>query len=726
MIQIYVKYKDDNFYILDLKESESINLKTTVTDLNDITKIFSPFTPSFKIPATDKNKILFGFYGNEKLQGNSSRDLDCLIYVGGFIFDSGKLSVEEFSNEEYNTNFGSTVSGLVDTIGDDTIQDSFDSNIDLIWDVNAVRNNLQKITNKTLPNGIDYSYGIPFISNIREFKNTGLVDNISYNQTADIPNANFIKLTEVRPAITYLTILKSIILKYNLNVICPLFDAPELKELFVFCNAEKFISEKATFFKLENYFNSITERYIRTNNSISGYRIPAVNETKWNITLNKATGLFTVVENPSAYFDGRNNWGDGFDVQFKFTGLVSLENTTPKVVVNVKNRSGVLINSVTIENNNTINIARILHSTVNAGFGFYVEILPSNLVSWSNLIVYSNQFYRYERQGTFSIRVQSANFVMINENKTLSTNLGGNKINLVNLLPKMKAIDFLRSFFKTFKISIISTGLKDNSMYWLTPNNIKEINKSYSKRIVTYDNGILTSKKKANNYNQYIFAHKESKYYDAVYGNGTRFGELKYPTIAPAKPTKFEIKTDYSILKQSNTFNNGIVRTCLAFEKEGATIEQNGALRFKPVFDEFTLMYLNLKSLGTQSVSSEANANSNYKIDALLEANFVNYTNGKSLAFGAEDGITDSLYLNYYAEFIELLLDPNTYKSEFTVNLPANEIFLNLANTNQNESNIPVGFRPQNEIIIGEQRYQLVDSTIDLVTGKTKLTLLNL
>jgi len=59
------------------------------------------------------------------------------------------------------------------------------------------------------------------------------------------------------------------------------------------------------------------------------------------------------------------------------------------------------------------------------------------------------------------------------------------------------------------------------------------------------------------------------------------------------------------------------------------------------------------------------------------------------------------------------------------LNLTPNEIFLNFANLNQGESNIPTGFRAQNEIIIGEQRYQLVDSTIDLTTGKTKLTLLN-
>lgn len=724
MIQIYIKYKDDNFYILDLKESESINLKTTVTDLNDITKIFSPFTQSFKFPATDKNKMLVGFYGNEKLQGNSSRDFDCLIYVGGFIFDSGKLSIEEISNEEYSGTFGSTISGLVDTIGDATIQELFDYNIDIVWDVNTVRNGLQRITN-----GSNFSWGVPFISNTRTWASTGQVDNISYSQTRNDTIENFIKLSEVRPALTYETIMRQLIYKYNLGVICPLFDTPEFKELFILCNAEKFIATEAKFFRLINYLASINFKTETRNNIISGYRNPRLGEEKWRIVNNQSSGFFTVSRNTNAYV--RDSWFEGFDILIQFQNLISLENTTPSVVVNIRDAdTNALFASIKVENSNENLVFRFKDVLLNqtGTVRYYIEILPENLVSWSSIILKNKQYFRLERNGPLGIGnfVISSNFTHQTENRTLSTNLGGNKINLITLLPKMKAIDFLRSFFKTFKISIISTGLKDNSMYWLTPNNIKEVNKSYSKRIVTYDNGILTSKKKANNYNQYVFAHKESKYYDAVYGNGTRFGELKYPTIAPAKPTKYEVKTDYSILKQANTFNNGIVRTCLAFEKDSPTVAQNGGLRFKPVYEEFTLVYLQLKSLGTQSVASEANANSNYKIDSLLEANFVNYTNGKSLAFGSEDGITDSLYLNYYDDFIELLLNPNTYKSEFMVNLPANEIFLNLANTNQNESNIPVGFRPQNEIILGEQRYQLVDSTIDLVTGKSKLILLNL
>jgi len=328
------------------------------------------------------------------------------------------------------------------------------------------------------------------------------------------------------------------------------------------------------------------------------------------------------------------------------------------------------------------------------------EILPETLCSWTSI-----QFQTKQRVAFTA----STYFYSKSTNATDSATLGGNKLNLITTLPKMKCIDFLKSFFKTFNIQVINTGLQDGSMYWVTPENINEVNQPYSKRIVDYtpytDIKTLT-KKRGNEYNQYVFKHKDSKYYDAQYGNGTYFGELKYPTTPPANEKKFEVVTDYSILKQNAVFSNPSgARTCLAFTKDTPTTLPNGGNRYKPVYEEFTLMYLKPVALAGNDLSLEFIHGQNFKLTRVLESTFKNPTNGKTLAFGAENIDTNSLYLNYYSDFIELLLRPNTYKSEFEVNLPPNEIFLNFSNLNQGESNIPTGFRPQNEIIIGEQRY---------------------
>ena len=56
MVQLYIKHTDGNHYLLDLEETEAINFKLTFKDLTDISKIFAPFTQTFKIKASDKNK----------------------------------------------------------------------------------------------------------------------------------------------------------------------------------------------------------------------------------------------------------------------------------------------------------------------------------------------------------------------------------------------------------------------------------------------------------------------------------------------------------------------------------------------------------------------------------------------------------------------------------------------------------------------------------------------
>ncbi len=734
MVDVYIKYKDGNYYKLDIDPKEVINIKTVVKDLNDITKIFAPFTQSFKIKATNKNKLLCGFIGNEKnLKWNDSNDFDAMVYISNFIFESGKLTFTEIDYElqretDFTTTFASNLTGLVETLGDATIQDVFDLTdplTNITWDGFTLKQGLESIKTVTLANGIELKYGIPFISNNRTWQyseSLSLVDNIQFNPNRNIFLNNGINLKEIRPAINYMAIMNSIIDKYSLNVNAPIFSKPELTDLMVFCNSESLTIPNTPAFPLTNFTDLVYSRF-DVKDDAGGNGIPAV--SKWLVTSTPATGIFKIkrraVSRP-------NNWGDGIDVILTFNNLIAKDANTPKIRVVLKKQSGEVLDSQEIENSEYK--FRVKDTQLDgAGELFYkFEILPLTLLTWDNITANTLQYYRYEYKYFTVKSVERATYQFICTTFILSEDLGGNKINLISSLPKMKCIDFLRSFFKTFNISVISTGLQDNSMYWVTPLEIKEINKPYSKRIVDFTKYFdykTVNKKPSTKYNQYSFTHATSKYFDSIYGDGTVFGSLKYPLLPPSKPTKFEVKTEYSILKQTDSFTHQNIRTCLAFEKSTPTVLDNGGNLYKSVFDEFTIFYLKNKSLGTQTVGCEYSEGSNAEVLSLLEANFVNYNNGKSLAFGAENEITDSLYANYYKDFIERLLNQNTYVSEMIFNLPPNEIFLNFSNTAQNESEIPTGFRPQNEIVVGSQRYSLIDSVINTNSGKAKLTLMN-
>jgi hypothetical protein len=507
--------------------------------------------------------------------------------------------------------------------------------------------------------------------------------------------------------------MEHLLLKIGVPINCPIFLKPELKDLYVSCNSEKLVSPTDVGYSLTGWGDLF---YTNTLPEPSG-------GVKWLVT-QPTDGVYKIKRNDANSLP--NNWGDGFDVTLTFNGLTPLEGTTTNIKVSLINAvTGVPLDVQEITNN--IYSFRIIDPVSGASmldaFGelfLKFEILPNTLVSWTSINFKTIQRLSWVISGVYESTAT---------NSTNSSLLGGNRLNLISTLPKMKCVDFLKSFFKTFNISVISTGLQDQSMYWVTPENIAETNKPYSKRIVDYTpftNIATLNKKRGNEYNQYIFKHKDSKYYDAVYGNGDNFGQLKYPAVTPNKPTKFEVVTDYSILKQNNVFAHpSNVKTCLAFTKDTPTTLPNGGNRYKPVYEEFTLMYLKPFDLAGNDLSLELTPTQNFRLRRVLESSFKNPTNGKILSFGADGVETNSLYLNYYSDFIELLLQPNTYKSEFELELPPNEIFLNFSNLNQGESNIPTGFRPQNEIIIGEQRYYLLDATINTNNGRTKLTLLN-
>lgn len=747
MIQLYIKYIDGNFYMLDLEESEAINYKLTVKDLNDINKIWSPFTQSFNLKATDKNKMLCGFVGNEKiLRLNNDGVFDAMIYISGFIFEAGKLSFDESNYEfwdqkNFKTNFASNLTSLTNKLGDTTIQElfqdsefKFDPLLKIDWSVFTLKERLTSVKKVTLANGIEFKYGIPFISNNRAWSfdddNLDVVDNIAFKKSRTAESVNQISLSEIRPAVNYMSIMKHLLLKIGTPVTCPLFEKPELKDLFVWCNSESLVMPNTAAFPLFNFGPLTLSRY-----DVKSEIESAPANPKWNISYNALSSSFTV-QREAVY--NVTYWSDGFDINLKFNNLVSLEGSETKIKVILRNATNnVILDSQEITTNtytwrllDPVGKTSQLDNTGSLIFKF--EILPITLLKWDNIEFKTFQRYYHSRKSGVGLgtRVTRASFSATSINTTSSNALGGNELNLVTTLPKMKCVDFLKSFFKTFNISVISTGLQDQSMYWLTDSDIKEVNKPYSKRIVDFTSYVdiaQLNKKKGNTYNQYLFSHlTTSKYFDAVYGDGTLFGSLTYPEETPVKVNKFEVVTNYSILKQNAFFNHpSSARMCFGFSKDSPVIADNGGVRYKPVYEEFTLFYMQAKSLGASTLSVEYSKTQNAELFGVLEASFANPSNGKTLGFGSVDTYTNSLYLNYYMNFINLLLNPNTYKSEFNLTLPPNEIFLNFANLKQGESNIPTGYRPQNEIVIGEQRYSQAEISIDLTTGKTKLTALN-
>ena len=296
-------------------------------------------------------------------------------------------------------------------------------------------------------------------------------------------------------------------------------------------------------------------------------------------------------------------------------------------------------------------------------------------------------------------------------------------------------LNFEVSLYSSFNISVFETAPDDGRLYWLTPKDIEAENKEYSKSASDYTDYVVedkVNKKIANDYNYYNFKHKTSKYYsNAIYlrTQGIEFGQLVYPTIKPTKDlSEFKVETNFSIVQSVGIKGSGLL-TMYGFTSDKPTVQPNNALRYKPNTEDFTLFFRNKNRSSTSIGYLRTFANGTIEVerlDFMSQVGSIHEKSGFNLGFGLiESAINESLYENYYKLQTERLLEPNTLQSTFKLELPPNELVLNYANTNQGESNIPSGFRLQNDIVIGETRYSIIDATIDQTNGKTTLNLLN-
>ena len=193
MTEIFVSIDGLEYTKLDLSKDESILMKYTQKDLQDISKIFSPYSQNFTFPATSKNRMTFGFFGDTDIvKVDTGRKYFCKIYTDGILNLSGFIVLSElsYSNnrpEDFTGYFTTSMLNLKDRIGDDSIRDLAPDGLTVDWTFKNVFSLVKGIVNKTT-SGVNTTYFVPLISNNRvwgygQALSSVLKDNIAYRST---------------------------------------------------------------------------------------------------------------------------------------------------------------------------------------------------------------------------------------------------------------------------------------------------------------------------------------------------------------------------------------------------------------------------------------------------------------------------------------------------------------------------------------------------------------
>ena len=790
--EIYIApYIGSTDYVkLDLYNDESINLKYTQKDLTDLSKVFTPYSLSFDIPATPRNRQAVLFFGDVDLQrDNTTNVFPCKIFTDGNLNLTGIYTVEDAN---YNDNsigsivgsFETEFKSLKDRIGDDLISDLgsvLTGSTVLQYTPTVAKNSIESKqlllkeldtinSGTTNANDINLTYITPLASTSRVWSYdvaSDVIDNIAYSTIySGITNQSAIVTTELRPAISYRSLVEMMFKKYDLKVNLPLRNDKLFNEMYCWVNGattdEKLNNENVlkfgstfntaypqTFSAFEVFYPPTTEAYegavdfegaIPRKYTTSTYTRDGYDIIKINIG-DKASGTLPM-------YDAMQRTNKSIRINVKLNNLVS-QTANGKITISLRKPNGskppaeceeILSSTIDFNTNQNcvfIDVPDTSFDDYTTDYSLYPTfeayiLFKTDLADWTLTEVFTQYIFFAPYSGWLSYWECITQRATTNGNERAKSS---GTLDVIQSLPKIKVVDFFQSFLKTFNLSIYNPNVITNQLEILSVEDVNEIDKFYGKREVDYTPFVDASrftKSVQDKYNKYNFKHATSKYksnVDYVAGNaaGLEYGQVVQDNGA-VKKNEYSVVTNYTIIPPRNVLNTNLI-TYYGFSNE--LLEQEN--RYKPINNELVLFVNNELSYLTNNVElgflltdTQVVKLNRYMLMLPWFANFKQSLGFSVLIDDVSGDLfnkekTSSLYKRFYDTQTTRLLNVNVLSHKFDLYLPSSEIYVSPARANEP----PTGFRLQNDVIIGETRYSILDANIDITTGKTKLTLLN-
>jgi hypothetical protein len=678
--EIFVSLDGFNFLKLDLDKSESIPLRLTYKDTQDFSKIFSPYSLGFTFTATPNNLKALNYFGNTDLKRTAVK-IRCKIYVNSILAQNGFLKLEKikYQNGKPQTitaSFASTMTNLRDKFGNDTLRD-FGSKL-ITWrplDVFARLNGMQN----TEVEGVALKWFVPLASTKRVWN----ADEIAYDISNSVTSENLIKSDELRPAISFTTLLDLIKQKYQLQIISPIESRSEVKDLFVWCMGEQFGN-------VDTYNQFILKANLGS--TFATGAVPSLRKSAFTANLTNQT--FKIEVNPDA--TNYNVYNNFTIFRLEFSNIILPQNGQNITIglFRLNENEPFIFQTFTINNGNQ-SFQVLINDTflINNELEFRCKLRFDSFITWSNVKVEMRVNYG---------GVGSLTSLSLTNNNT--TEMNTQAVDLIKALPEIKVVDFLTSYFKAFNIVALDVSPLNDSLYWYTPEDILA-----NKKTVTYIAENQLEKSTQDEFDYFVFKHKDSEFRsnkDYEIGAGMPYAQASFPEIKPQNAKEYSVETQFTIIPPVTIVNTSDIVTYYGFSEVDSP--NFGEL---PIFYSHGIKPLN-RLFGVQS-SLVNGSLTNIPLSQYVKVmpfTFDSKSIGFSVLVWQNQALRDNLFSRYYAEIIQRLVNSNVMKQDFSLILNANEVR---------------DFRLENDIIINEDKFTVIDSTIDITTGKTKLTLLN-
>lgn len=275
MIEIYIGSER-----LDTFKDEDVNIKLSLQNVKDISKLFTDYTQNFQVPASKTNNSVFKHYYNADISGGFEASLrqDATMFVNKELFREGSIELMSVDMKNgkaraYEVVFFSAGVNLKDLFGEDELTDLDLSAYDHAYTGSVIRGAMEGTTPLHSGNVI-----YPLISPVGDWfydsgSNIHDDNDIAYHTNNDNHGLDYY---ELKPAIRISKLIDAIEAKYSITFTSTFFTDSKFTDLFLWGHrregymfkdqANGFTAQKINFTSATGLFDATTDLY--TNNTI--------------------------------------------------------------------------------------------------------------------------------------------------------------------------------------------------------------------------------------------------------------------------------------------------------------------------------------------------------------------------------------------------------------------------------------------------------------------------
>ena len=663
---------------LDLFSDETIEVNSTIQNIQDISKTFTDFSQSFTIPTSANNNAIWEYFYENALNSsiNYQERLEGYIEIDMTFFRRGKIQMEksQLKNgqpDNYTITFYGDVTTLKDLVGEDLLSDLDYTTINHDYTFTEVFNRVRDIVT-------DYDVCYPLITSNRiwEYLSTQPTSNVPNwlvpfmgSNSNDIhTNAGAIDYRELFPAVRVKSIFDIIGLQYGVTFTGAFLSDPKFTQAYLWYKNKNDYEFSGQPKQLD--FDTIISSYIPTyplnlyvDSSLNQITTPFFNGATW---MNHVITLdVTSVSSPSTTY-----WIDTYRNGALFSTTQGI-GTAVYGLANVPNVLG-----------------------LNDVWEFYIR---------SNFPLTFDSEIQYEVTYITSVNpIPTTEFIRYSN---ITLNLSA-FTDLAQLAPQMKINDFIAGILKQFNLTCFGTKVNTYEIVplddWYSAGAVIDITEFTDKTEIGVDRVKLYKKiafkfQESNSLmNKAFFEQGLKEYgnteYQYPYDGGEFSIEVPFENllfnqfIKAGTPTGLQV--GYSL---DSSFSPYIPKPCLLYKYGGVNIARhihftNGISLFQT--NDYMMFGQDLTDNGINYSTNFAPETSSYWLTPIQQ----------------------SIFATYYFPYLTNLFNPKNRLTTIKANLPVS---------------ILTGLQLNDRLIIRDKRYLINEMKTNLVTGETTFQLLN-